>query len=57
MKNQLQGIALLLFGMLLMLVALIDPWIPIIEDIGPNVFLLAGLVSGIIGLVFSFRKD
>lgn len=40
-----------------MLVALIDPWISVIKDIDPNVFLLVGLVSGIIGLVFSFWKD
>ena len=33
MKKQLQGIALVLFGLLLVAVAAIDPWVPIIEDI------------------------
>ena len=57
MKKQLQGIALILFGILLMLVALIDPWIPVIEDIGSNIILLIGLASGIVGLIFTFKKE
>ena len=31
MKAQLRGIALLLFGILLMLFSIVDPWIPIID--------------------------
>ncbi len=57
MKKQIQGIALILFGILLMLLAMIDPWIPIIEDIGNYIILLIGLISGITGLVLNFTKD
>lgn len=57
MKKQLQGIALILFGILLMLVALIDPWIPIIDDIGSDIVLWLGITSGIVGLVFTFKKE
>lgn len=56
MKNQLKGISLILFGILLVLVALVDPWIPIIEDIS-NITLVFGLFSGIVGMIFSFRKE
>lgn len=57
MKKQLQGIALILFGILLVLVALIDPWIPIIDDIGSDIVLWLGVASGVAGLVFTFRKE
>ena len=57
MKKQLQGIALILFGILLMLVALIDPWIPFIDDIGSDIVLWLGVASGIAGLVFTFKKE
>ena len=57
MKKQLQGIALILFGILLMLVALIDPWIPIIDDIGSDIVLWLGVASGIAGLVFTFKQE
>lgn len=55
MKKQLQGISLILFGILLMLFCVLDPWIPIVDDILNNtLFLWGGLVSGIIGLFFVF---
>lgn len=57
MKKQLQGIALILFGILLMLVAFIDPWIPIIDDLGSDIVLWLGVASGIAGLVFTFKKE
>lgn len=57
MKKQLQGIALILFGILLMLVALIDPWIPIIDDLGSDIVLWLGVAAGIAGLVFTFKKE
>ena len=57
MKKQLQGIALILFGILLLMVALIDPWIPIIDDIGSDIVLWLGVASGIVGLVFTFKKE
>jgi len=55
MKKQLQGIALVLFGLLLVMIAVIDPWIPIIEDI--SFLWVLGLASGIVGLIFCFKKD
>ena len=57
MKKQLQGIALILFGVLLMMFSMIDPWIPIVDDLFTPIAFWAGLVSGIIGLVLSFQKD
>ena len=57
MRKQLQGIAFILFGMLLVLIAIIDPWIPIIDGAGQPLLLLLGLVMGVVGLVFSFSKD
>lgn len=55
MKKQLQGIALILFGILLMLAAVVSPWIPIIDDITYPAFFL-GLAAGIAGLIFCFQK-
>ncbi len=56
MKKQLQGIGLILFGMLLLWFSEIDPWVPIIEGL-EFVSLWGGLVSGIIGVVLLFKKD
>lgn len=39
MKKQLQGISLILFAAVLMLYAMIDPWIPIISDIPTDLLL------------------
>ncbi len=56
MKRQIQGIALILFGMLLSLSenglnhSIFQAW----SDIP---FSLFGVISGIIGLVFLFNKD
>ena len=56
MKKQLQGISLILFAAVLMLYALIDPWIPIISDIPTDLVAVCALVVGIVGLVWSFKK-
>ncbi|MGI6180889.1 MAG: hypothetical protein ACOYIE_02285 [Agathobaculum sp.] len=56
MKKQLQGIGMILFGMLLLWFSEIDPWVPIVEGLG-TVSLWGGLVAGIIGVVLLFRKD
>lgn len=56
MKKQLQGIAFILFGMLLALIATVDPWVPIVGGVQPLLLLLA-VILGIIGLVFSLSKD
>ena len=50
MKNQLQGIALILFARMLMLYAPLSPWLPIIDS------LLSDLIS-LVGLVRCFKKE
>lgn len=57
MKHQLQGIALILFGILLVLVKIVDPWIPIVEEIGLNIIFCSGIILGAIGAVLSFKKE
>lgn len=57
MKKQIQGLALILFGILLVLIAMVDPWIPIIEAVAQTLLLLVGFVSGIVGLVFSLKQE
>lgn len=57
MKKQLQGISFILFGILLMLITTIDPWVPIIEDVFTSITLWVGLISGIVGIIFSFMKE
>ncbi len=57
MKQQLQGIALILFGFMLILFSVIDPWIPIIEGPTDKIFLWSGLLFGIWGVFHAFEKD
>lgn len=57
MKKQLQGIALILFGILLAVFALFDPWIPIIGSYIADFANYASLAVGIIGLVLMFKKE
>ncbi len=33
MKKQMQGIGLMLFGIIMMLFSMINPWIPIFDDL------------------------
>jgi len=57
-KKQSQGIALILFGILLVLFGVTnDTWIPIIDGLFYPALPWLGLIIGIIGLVFSFSKD
>lgn len=56
MKTQLKGIALLLFGILLMLFSIVDPWIPII-DVPSLLAWPSGPVCGAAGLVLAFKKE
>ena len=57
MKKQIQGLALILFGILLMLLAIVDPYIiPIIGDIGSDIIIWIALVLGIIGVALNFIK-
>ena len=57
MKKQLQGISLIFFAVVLMLYAMIDPWIPIISELPSDLVAVCALVVGIVGLVWSFKKE
>lgn len=57
MRKTLQGIACILFGILLVLVRIVDPWIPIVGDFGLNIIFICGIISGVAGLLLSFRKE
>ena len=57
MRKQLRGIALILFGMLSVLIAIADPWVPIIDGAVQPLLLLLGLAMGIVGLASSLSKD
>lgn len=56
MNRQLKGIALILFGILLMIVAVIDPWIPVIGDVGRALLPVLAFAAGIVGLALCFAK-
>ena len=55
MKRQLQGIGLLLFGVQTMLIALLDPWIPVVGDVGKALFPVLSAGCGVAGLVLCFK--
>ncbi len=57
MKNQLQGIALILFAGVLMLCAPLSPWIPVIGSLPSDLISLVGLAFAIAGLVRCFKKE
>lgn len=57
MKKQLQGISLILFGFMLMMFSVLDPYVPFVGEFFTETALWAGLVFGIAGLVFSFKKE
>ena len=57
MKNQLQGIALILFAGVLMLFAPLSPWIPVIDSLPSDLISLVGLAFAIAGLVRCFKKE
>lgn len=57
MKKQLQGISFILFGIILIMFSMIDPWIPIFEDALTHLTPWIGVLCGIIGLIFSFTKE
>lgn len=57
MKKQLQGISLILFGILLALFALVNPWIPIIDDLLGTVSGYTSIICGIIGVILALKKD
>ena len=57
MEKKLQGIALILFGIMLLLISMHSPWIPIIGTDYTDLALWIGIILGIVGFVFVFRKD
>lgn len=64
MKKQLQGISLILFGIMVMLCSVIDVWTVIVHiprwipgDLIQAAIFLTGFTLGIFGLVYSFKKD
>ena len=57
MKNQLQGIALILFAGVLMLYAPLSPWIPVIDSLPSDLISLVGLAFAIAGLIRCFKKE
>ncbi len=62
MKKQLQGIGLILFGMLLVLISAVNEnWVSMvgwgIATFFSQVLIWLGLIVGIIGFVFLFQKD
>ena len=57
MRRQLQGISLILFGILLALFALVNPWIPIIDDLLGTISGYASIICGIIGVIKKKKKD
>ena len=54
MKKQFRGIALLLVGIQLTLVSMIDPWIPVIGDVGRILIPLLAFVASAAGLIMVF---
>ncbi len=57
MEKKLQGIALILFGIMLLLISMHSPWIPIIGTDYTDLALWIGIILGIVGFVFVFRKE
>lgn len=57
MEQKLQGIALILFGILLLIISNLSPWVPFIGTSYSDVGVWAGLILGVVGLVFVFRKN
>lgn len=58
MKYHLKGISFLLFAIVLMLYAVVgSPWLPIIGSISSDLISTIGLVSAVIGLVLSCKKE
>ncbi len=62
MRKQLQGIGLILFGMLLVTISAVNKnWVPMmswgISGAFSFILIWLGLIVGIIGLVFLFQND
>jgi hypothetical protein len=58
MKNQLRGLALILIGIQLTIVAMIDPWILILGgDVGRTLIPVISMISSITGLFLCFKRE
>ena len=55
MRQQLQGIALILVGIQIAIACVIDPWIPVIGDVGRVMCPVLSAAAGIAGLVLVFK--
>lgn len=56
MKHPLAGISLILFGILLVLFSLADPWVPVLGTALTPIALWAGLACGIARLASALRS-
>ncbi len=56
MKHPLAGISLILFGILLVLFSLADPWVPVLGTALTPIALWADLACGIAGLASALRS-
>ena len=56
MKRQLQGIALILIGIQITLVCIIDPWIPMVGDVGRVMYPVLAAAASFAGLVLVFKQ-
>ena len=57
MKNQLKGIALILFGIICMMFSVVNPWIPIFDSLLGELAPFLGLASGIAGVIYAFKNE
>ncbi len=56
MKRQLQCIGLILIGIQITLVCIIDPWIPMVGDVGRVMYPVLAAAASIAGLVLVFKQ-
>ena len=57
MEKKLQGIALILFGIMVLLISTLAPWIRVIGINYSDVGLWISILSGVTGLVFVFKEE
>lgn len=58
MKNQLRGLALILIGIQLTIVAMIDPWILMLGgDVGRALIPVISMIASITGLFLCFKRE
>jgi hypothetical protein len=57
MKNQLKGISLVLFGVIWMMFSMLNPWVPILDSMLSEFGPFIGLVCGVLGVMFAFKKE